>query len=75
MAQVFHPATNTLSKVTIFGALFIFAAAAWAVTTINRTSWITDAQAACEQVVPFSHKHHVAGLGIDCRYCHTSVED
>jgi len=24
--------------------------------------------------VPFSHQHHVAGLGIDCRYCHTSVE-
>ena len=26
------------------------------------------------QPVPFSHQHHVAGLGIDCRYCHTSVE-
>ena len=27
-----------------------------------------------EQPVPFSHEHHVSGLGIDCRYCHTSVE-
>ncbi|HLX30943.1 MAG TPA: cytochrome c3 family protein [Casimicrobiaceae bacterium] len=27
-----------------------------------------------EQVVPFSHKHHVGDDGIDCRYCHTSVE-
>jgi hypothetical protein len=27
-----------------------------------------------EQPVPFSHQHHVAGLGIDCRFCHTSVE-
>ncbi len=26
------------------------------------------------QPVPFSHQHHVAGLGLDCRYCHTSVE-
>jgi hypothetical protein len=24
--------------------------------------------------VPFSHKHHVGDDGIDCRYCHTSVE-
>jgi hypothetical protein len=27
------------------------------------------------QPVPFSHKHHVSGIGIDCRYCHTSVEE
>ena len=24
--------------------------------------------------MPFSHEHHVAAIGIDCRYCHTSVE-
>ncbi len=27
-----------------------------------------------EQPVPFSHKHHVGDDGIDCRYCHASVE-
>jgi Cytochrome c7 and related cytochrome c len=27
-----------------------------------------------QQPVPFSHKHHVSGLGLDCRYCHTTVE-
>jgi hypothetical protein len=26
------------------------------------------------QPIPFSHKHHVGDDGIDCRYCHTSVE-
>ncbi len=26
------------------------------------------------QPIPFSHKHHVADDGIDCRYCHTTVE-
>ena len=26
------------------------------------------------QPVPFSHEHHVGRLGIDCRYCHTGVE-
>ena len=28
-----------------------------------------------KQPVPFSHKHHITDVGIDCRYCHTSVED
>ncbi|MDX1583789.1 MAG: cytochrome c3 family protein, partial [Thermoanaerobaculia bacterium] len=32
-------------------------------------------QNALAQPVPFSHQHHVTGLGLDCRYCHTSVED
>jgi Cytochrome c7 and related cytochrome c len=26
------------------------------------------------QPIPFSHKHHVGDDGIDCRYCHTTVE-
>ncbi len=75
MAQLFHPSTNALSKATIFGSVFVLAAATWAFAQINRSPWVTEAQVAREQPVPFSHKHHVAGLGIDCRYCHTSVED
>lgn len=31
-------------------------------------------QAVADQPVPFSHEHHVKGLGIDCRYCHSTVE-
>jgi hypothetical protein len=27
-----------------------------------------------DQPVPFSHKHHVGDDGMDCRYCHASVE-
>ncbi len=34
----------------------------------------TRVNEAREQPVPFSHKHHAGELGIDCRYCHTSVE-
>ena len=75
MAQVFHPATNTLSKVTIFGGVFFLGAVAWAVSEIDRAPWITEVDVAREQPVPFSHKHHVQGLGIDCRFCHTGVED
>ena len=34
-----------------------------------------DAECSARQPVPFSHEHHVGGLGIDCRYCHTTVEN
>jgi hypothetical protein len=75
MAQIFHPSTNTISKVSIFGAIFILAAIAWIVAMISRSSYVSQASVVREQPVPFSHKHHVNGLGIECRYCHTSVEE
>jgi len=41
----------------------------WPRTDYRRhTNWFA------EQPVPFSHQHHVSGLGIDCRFCHTTVE-
>jgi hypothetical protein len=46
----------------------------WAVLEIAKSPYVTYAGIAKPQPVPFSHQHHVAGLGIDCRYCHTSVE-
>jgi Zn ribbon nucleic-acid-binding protein len=75
MAQVFHPSANTISKVTIFGGVFIVGAVGWALSEINRSPWITEAQVARGQPVEFSHKHHVQGLGIDCRFCHAGVEE
>lgn len=74
MAQIFHHSTNTFSRITIFGALFILAAVGWALTELDRSAYATRATQAREQPIPFSHAHHVGGLGIDCRYCHTSVE-
>lgn len=74
MAQIFHPSTNTISKVSIFGGIFILAGLAWLGLTFMRSSYVTQVGVAREQPVPFSHEHHVSGLGIDCRYCHTSVE-
>src|SRR5215210_260827 len=74
MAQIFHRSANTLSRVTIFGAVFIVAFVLWVIGGIVRSPVGTDQGIEREQPVPFSHQHHVAGLGIDCRYCHTSVE-
>ncbi|MEW6298855.1 MAG: cytochrome c3 family protein [Thermodesulfobacteriota bacterium] len=75
MAQIFHPSTNTLSRFSIFGAVFIVAALGVIGAGIVRSSYVTEVGVAREQPVPFSHKRHVSGLGIDCRYCHTSVEE
>jgi hypothetical protein len=75
MSQIFHRSTNTISRVTIFGALFIVGALLWLFAAVNRSPWVTQARVAREQPIQFSHERHVAGNGIDCRYCHTSVED
>ena len=72
--QIFHRSTNTLSRATIFGAVFVVAALFWSMAQIQRSPYVTYAGVAKPQPVPFSHQHHVTGLGIDCRYCHTSVE-
>ena len=72
--QIFRRSTNTISRATIYGAIFVVAALFWAAAEIQRSPYVTYAGVARPQPAPFSHQHHVAGLGIDCRYCHTSVE-
>jgi hypothetical protein len=75
MSQVFHHSTNTLSRVSIFGGIFIVGFLVWAWAELNASTYATRAKVPVDQPVPFSHEHHVGGLGIDCRYCHTSVEN
>jgi len=74
MAQIFHARSNTLSKLSILVVVLVVAGVSLAAAIIYRSGYFTDVGESKEQPVPFSHKHHVAGLGIDCRYCHTSVE-
>jgi hypothetical protein len=73
--QVFHHSTNTISKISIFGAVFGLAGGLWGMLELSRSSWVTQEGVAREQPIPFSHQHHVGGMGIDCRYCHGSVEN
>jgi len=74
MAQIFHHSTNTIARASIYGAVILIALLGYAVDVINNTSYVTEVHNARPQPVPFSHKHHVGELGLDCRYCHTSVE-
>ena len=75
MSQIFHPSTNTFAKASIFSAVFILAGAAWALMQFFRSPFMTGVNMPVQQPVPFSHEHHAGQLGIDCRYCHTSVEN
>lgn len=74
MAQIFHRSANTLAKVSIFGGLLLVGGVLVVAYTMDRGAYATDVGMAKDQPVPFSHKHHVTDDGIDCRYCHTSVE-
>jgi hypothetical protein len=75
MPQIFHRSANTIARVSIFGALFFVAALLGLLYQIDRSPWVTLEHVSREQPIQFSHERHVAGNGIDCRYCHTSVED
>src|SRR3954470_2687034 len=74
MSQIFHHSSNTFARITMFGAVFILGFVAWAFGSLDRSTYMSRATNPREQPVPFSHAHHVGGLGIDCRYCHTGVE-
>src|SRR5499433_151962 len=74
MPQIFHRSANSISRLSVFGGIFIIAGIAWAGAEIQRSPYNTRAFVARQQPVQFSHKHHAGDDGIDCRYCHTTVE-
>src|ERR1044072_9532215 len=74
MPQIFHRSANTLSKVSIFGLLSLVGDLILLAIVLARSSYMTRQQIFVEQPLQFSHMHHVTDDGIDCRYCHTSVE-
>ncbi len=74
MGQIFSPTTNTLAKLSIYGAVVVPLGILFGGSAISRSPYNTNVGVTLNQPIPFSHKHHANELGIDCRYCHTSVE-
>jgi hypothetical protein len=72
MAQVFSRRFTLLLRVALLSLAGALAAALVAYRVSARADAAHDAP--IEQPVPFSHQHHVRDDGIDCRYCHASVE-
>ena len=74
MAAIFGPAANLVAKVTLLAAAGVIVAGLALWWLWPRTDYARHVRSVVEQPVPFSHQHHVAGLGLDCRFCHTAVE-
>jgi hypothetical protein len=75
MAQIFPPSANWFSKASVLIVLVFVGSLLSIILNINRLDYVSKVNVPIDQPVPFSHKHHVQGMGIDCRYCHTTVEE
>jgi hypothetical protein len=74
MSQIFPRSANATARMSLGGLVAIVLFTGWLVFALMRSSWATGQHDFIEQPIQFSHAHHVGGVGIDCRYCHTSVE-
>lgn len=73
MVQIFRrSATTAFCLILLFGVLLIVGL--FLLGKFPRTSYISRVGETRQQPIQFSHKHHVGDDGIDCRYCHISVE-
>ncbi|MBI3682814.1 MAG: cytochrome c3 family protein [Acidobacteria bacterium] len=74
MSQIFRPSSNAVSKISLLVVVLTVGFLGWALWGLAYSPFATRSKIPFDQPVPFSHKHHVGGLGIDCRYCHPVVE-
>lgn len=74
MAQLFKPGANTIAKISLIATVTGPLVLGLAIAAISRSPYNTKVGTPKNQPIPFSHQHHAWELGIDCRYCHTSVE-
>jgi hypothetical protein len=74
MAQVFDRSSNALGRASLVLSGLIVIALGLGLDSLQRSPWVTRQGQRPDQPVPFSHKHHVEGLGLQCQYCHTQVE-
>lgn len=74
MAQFFNKSANNIARISMVLAAVAAGGAFLGYTQIARSSYLTGRYVERQQPVQFSHKHHVGDDGIDCRYCHQTVE-
>ena len=75
MSQIFHPRMNIIARASLLAAVLLLILLAWLVWAFVNSPATTNVGVAKVQPVPFSHQQHVGGIGLDCRYCHSYVEE
>lgn len=73
MGQIFKERANAIARLMLFGGPIFVLVIGTVFYALGQSDFLTRVHSPLDQPVPFSHQHHVGGLGIDCRYCHTSV--
>ncbi len=74
MAQLFRPRANTVARIVLLCVFALPFAALLIHVALMNSPYFTGQGNIPQQPVPFSHKHHVGELGLDCRFCHNSVQ-
>ncbi|MBN9076976.1 MAG: cytochrome C [Rhizobiales bacterium 65-79] len=74
MAQIFHPRANTVAIAVLVSIPVVVVLVFVVNYQLHASSYTTGEGRFVDQPVPFSHKHHVGDLGLDCRYCHGGVD-
>src|SRR5215475_13188813 len=74
MPQLFRPYADTVARCILVGIIVVPIPAIGLAYWVSASEYMTGQTIVVDQPVPFSHAHHVGGLGLDCRYCHSSVE-
>ena len=74
MGQIFRQSSNKLSRFSILSVCLLIFMTCLSAYAFFQSSYYNDVGVFKEQPIQFSHKHHVQGLGLDCRFCHSAVE-
>jgi hypothetical protein len=72
--QIFGAGADVLMRMMLCGLAALPVLATGLAYGLTRSPYTTGLNMVMRQPIPFSHEHHVGRLGLDCRYCHTSVE-
>jgi hypothetical protein len=75
MSQIFPKSANSLARASIILMMLFGGIVVTILLTLPSSDYLTRRNMSRTQPVQFSHAHHAGGMGFDCRYCHTSVEE